>query len=133
MNTKLNFSARLILGGIFFIFGLNGILQLAFGAGFIPMPKPSETMMLVMGGLMAAKFLMPLVKVLEVVGGLLLLSGRYQALALALLAPIMVNILGLHLFADPSGLPIGLTMTALMGILFKANWSAFRPLFQAES
>lgn len=130
MNQKLIFGARIILGGIFFFFGLNGLMMIFTGSGFIPMPTPSEKMMAVMGGLFAAGYLMPLVKILEIVGGLLLLSNRYVPLALTLLAPIMVNILGLHLFAEPSALPMGATMTALMVILFNHHWANFKPLLK---
>lgn len=133
MNKKVVFGARTILGLIFFVFGLNGLLMILTGTGFIPMPAPSEKMMAVMGGLFAAGYLMPLVKVLEIVGGAFLLSNRYVPLALALLAPIMVNILGLHLFAEPSALPMGLTMTILMGILFADNRRSFQPLFGAKN
>jgi len=132
MNKKVVFGARTILGLIFLVFGLNGLLMILTGTGFIPMPAPSEKMMAVMGGLFAAGYLMPLVKVLEIVGGAFLLSNRYVPLALALLAPIMVNILGLHLFAEPSALPMGATMTILMGILFADNRRAFQPLFVSK-
>jgi len=132
MNKKVVFGARTILGLIFLVFGLNGLLMILTGTGFIPMPAPSEKMMAVMGGLFAAGYLMPLVKVMEIVGGAFLLSNRYVPLALALLAPIMVNIIGLHLFAEPSALPMGATMTVLMGILLADNWSSFRPLLVAK-
>jgi len=47
------------------------------------------------------------VKCFEISGGLLLLSGRFTALGLTLVGPVIVNILFFHAFLDPSGLPLG--------------------------
>jgi uncharacterized membrane protein YphA (DoxX/SURF4 family) len=47
------------------------------------------------------------VKCFEISGGLLLLSGRFTALGLTLVGPVIVNILFFHTFLDPSGLHDG--------------------------
>jgi len=75
-----------------------------------------------MNGFMKTGYLLQLVKLLEVVGGVLLLTGKYQRLALTLLAPIVVNILGIHLFAERSGLPMGVIITVLTGLLISRHW-----------
>ena len=128
MNAKIVLLSRILLGLIFFIFGLNGLLFFALDKGFIPMPPPSPAMMPIMTGFMATKYLMILVKMLEVVAGLMLLSNLWINLGLTLLAPIVVNILGIHIFVEPSGLPMALFITILMAIMFKARWTVFRPL-----
>lgn len=85
--------ARYLLGLIFVVFGLNYWLQ------FLPMPPPEEgsASAAFIGALYGSGFL-AFVKVLEVAGGALLLSGRFVNLGLALLGPIVVNIALYHVF-----------------------------------
>lgn len=128
MAGKVLLGARILLGLIFTVFGLNGLMMILTGTGFIPMPPVSPEMQAVMGGFFGAKYLMPLVKILEIVGGLLLLSGRYLNLAILLLGPIMVNIAGIHFFVDQGGLAMTIFMLVLFAIILRARWSAFRQL-----
>ena len=65
-------------------------------------------------------YFFPLLKATEVTAGLLLLSNRFVPLALALLAPVLVNIIAFHAFLAPAGLPIPIVLLA--GELYLA-WS----------
>lgn len=130
MNKKVVLVARLILGLIFFVFGCNGAMMIVTGKGFIPMPPMNPEMAKVMGGLFAAKFIMPSVKIIEILSGVLLLSNKCVALAIALLAPVVFNILGVHLFVDLGGLPMALLITASMVILYIDNWPKFKAIFE---
>ncbi|HEY2515796.1 MAG TPA: DoxX family protein [Polyangiaceae bacterium] len=107
-------AARVLLGVIFFVFGLNGFLQ------FIPQPPMPEKAGLFMGALAATGYMFPLIKGVEVVAGALLLSNRFVPLALALLAPNVVNIVLFHAVLALGGLPVALMVLALE--LFTA-WS----------
>ncbi len=100
--------ARLLLGLIFVVFGLN------FWLGFIPVPPPPEGSQAAafMGAMYVSGYL-TLVKVLEVAGGLLLLSGRCTNLALAVLGPIVVNIALFHIFLAQGGY----ALPAFVGVL----------------
>ena len=129
MNKKVALVARILLGLIFTVFGTNGLMMMITGKGFIPMPPPSPAMSAVMGGLFAAKYLMPLVKIIEFVAGIMLLSGRCVPLAVCLLAPVVVNILGIHVFVDQGGLPMALLLTALMVVITADRWENFKGLF----
>ncbi len=87
---------RILLGLMFFIFGLNNLLH------FIPMPPPSGdalTWIVIMG----SHHWMNFVGVLMTIAGLLLLVNRFVPLALTLLAPILVNILLYHALLWPHG------------------------------
>lgn len=100
--------ARLLLGLIFVIFSLN------FWLHFIPVPPPPEGSLA--AGFMGAMYMsgyLTFVKVLELAGGLLLLSGRYVNLALAFLGPIVINIALFHIFLAKGDYPL----PALMGVL----------------
>ena len=99
-------AARLILGLVFTVFGLNFFLH------FLPVPPAPPRAAAFAGALFGSGYLFPLLKSIEVAAGLLLLGGLFVPLALAVLAPILVNIIGFHLFLEPSGLPIPLALLA---------------------
>ena len=100
--------ARYLLGLIFVVFSLN------FWLHFLPMPPQAEgTPAANFSGAMWASGYLTVVKVLELLGGILLLSGRFVNLGLALLGPIVVNIALFHVFLAKEGYP----MTAVLGVL----------------
>lgn len=119
--------ARILLGLVFFVFGLNGFLN------FMPMPPPPPGKVgELMAGFAASGYMFPLIKATEVIGGALLLSGRFVPLALTLLAPVIVNILAFHLVLDRSGM--GMTGTIVLLEVYLA-WSyrdAFAPMLRAK-
>jgi hypothetical protein len=127
IHSKLKTAARLLLGAVFTIFGLNGFL------GFIPMPPPEGLAAVFMGGVGASGYFFPLLKGTEVVAGLLLLGNRFVPLALTLLAPIVVNIVAFHLFLAPAGLAVPLIVTAAGIYLAYTEREVFAPLLRARS
>jgi putative oxidoreductase len=130
MNTvtkHLPAAARLFLGLVFTVFGLNFFLH------FLPTPPHPAKAGAFAGALFASGYLFPLLKVTEVAMGVLLLSNRFVPLALAVLAPVIVNILGFHLFLAPAG--IGIPLAVLAAELYVA-WSyraAFAPMLHART
>ena len=102
MNSKVTLGARILLGLIFTVFGLNGFFN------FIPMPPPEGAAAAYLGGLAASGYFFPVLKITEIISGLLLLSGRFVPLALLFLAPIVVQIFLMHAFLAPSGLPLAI-------------------------
>src|SRR5258708_1021218 len=107
-------AARILLVLILFVFGLNGFLQ------FIPQPTMPDTAGAFMGALAATGYMFPLIKSVEVIAGALLLSNRFVPLALAIVAPNVVNIVLFHAVLAPGGVGIALFVLALE--LFTA-WS----------
>lgn len=86
---------RLFLGLIFTLAGINGFF-LYFGLEpFLP-KSPAAIELLGTG------YLLIMEKSVELILGLLLLSGRFIPLTLMVLFPITVNILAFHLFMDPN-------------------------------
>src|SRR5882762_9590406 len=115
--------ARFLLGLIFLVFGLNGFLH------FIPSPPLTGTVGQFVGALFVSHYLV-VVFLLQLIGAVLLLINHYVPLALTLLAPIIVNILLIHILMAPSGLPLALVVTVLWILVFLSVRSAFDGLWQ---
>lgn len=128
MFSKVALASRYILGLMFTVFGLNGVMMAFTGQGFIPMPPQPEVMITIMTGFMATGYLMTLVSSLQLISGVLLLSGFYINAAIVFLGPIIVNIVLIHVFAERSGLPMAIVVAILYVILVKSRWPDFRAL-----
>jgi putative oxidoreductase len=116
--------ARLLLGLIFLLFGLNGFLH------FLPAPPlPAGTAGQFVGALFVSHYLV-VVFLFQLSSAVLLLSNRYVPLALTLLAPIIVNILLFHALMAPSGLALASVVTVLWVLVFLSVRSAFAGLWQ---
>ena len=81
-------------------------------------------------GLVAAIYLLPTAKVIELLCGLAFLSGRFVPLATVLIAPILVNILGIHLFLAKEGLPLAILLVLANGFLAYYHRDSYKPLFR---
>jgi len=101
--------ARVLLGLLFVVFGLNGFLN------FIPTAMPTG-----LGGqfitALSQSHYMTIVFAIQLLCGILLLLNRYVPLALTMLAPVIVNIVLYHACMDPSGLPLA-AIAAILWIL----------------
>jgi uncharacterized membrane protein YphA (DoxX/SURF4 family) len=120
-------AARLFLGLVFTTFGLNFFLH------FLPMPPAPPRAAAFGGALFASGYLFPLLKTTEVAAGLLLLANRFVPLALAVLAPIVINIVGFHLFLAPSGLGLALAVLAAELYVAWAHRAAFAPMLRGRT
>ncbi len=120
--------ARVLLGLIFFVFGLNGFLNF-----MPPPPNLPERMQTFMNGMMVTTYFFPLLKGTEVVCGFLLLANLFVPLALVILASISLNIFLVHAFMAPEGMPVAILVVALHGFLMWAHCSAYKPLLRARS
>jgi hypothetical protein len=101
--------ARVLMGLTFLVFGLNGFLH------FIPLPKAPkpEGAVAFAGALMKTGYMFPMIMGTQLLVAVLLLSNRFVPLALALIAPVVVNIVAFHVFLEPGGLPLALVVLAL--------------------
>ena len=114
--------ARILMGVVFVFFGLNGFLQ------FLKAPLPTG---------LAGQFLMALFQshyvwficAVQIVGGVLLLVNRYVPLALALLGPVIVNIILFHLLLNPAAAQLAVVVTILWFFLFYRYRANFSGLF----
>ncbi len=107
MIEKIQMAARLLLGFMLFIFGLNVFLQ------FMPQGEMSEEAYALLGALNHAGYFFPLIGGLQIVVGLALMAGRWVALALVLLAPLSVHIILFHLVLKLPNIGPGLVVFLL--------------------
>jgi putative oxidoreductase len=117
--------ARYLAGLIFLVFGLNGFLN------FIPLPPPTGTAGQFMEALYASHYLW-VIFAFQLVAGVLLLINRFVPFAVAILAPVIVNILSFHALMAPSGLPLALLVAVLWALIFAGVRPAFAGLFQSR-
>ena len=115
--------ARLLLGLLFLVFGLNGFLN------FLNMgPMPTGLAGQFIGALALSHYFW-VVAALQVIGGVLLLVGRFVPLGLVLLGPVIVNILLYHIFLNPTGYALAIVVTILWFVVFYGYRQYFLSLF----
>lgn len=116
--------ARVLMGLMFCVFGLNGFLH------FIPEPKTPmpEGAMAFAGALMNTGYMFPLVMGTQLLTGVLLLINRFVPLALALLAPVLVGIITFHIFLAPASVAPAIVVVVLELYLAWAYRNAYRPM-----
>ena len=99
--------ASSLLGLIFVVFGSNMFLH------FIPMPPPPEGPARdFMTALFVSHYLY-VIGALQVIGGLLLVTGRWTPLGLTIVGPVIVNIVCFHALMAPAGLPMAAVVSLL--------------------
>ena len=119
--------ARSLLGLILVVFGSNMFLH------FIPMPPPPEGPARDFMTAMFVSHYLYVVGALQVVGGLLLFTGRWTPLGLALVGPVIVNIVCFHALMAPAGLPIAIAASALAVFLLWRHRGNFAGLLKAPA
>lgn len=122
-------AARIMMGIVFVVFGLNGFLH------FIPQPKQpmSEGAMALSGALMNSGYMFPMIMGTQLLVGVLLLLNRFVPLALALIAPVIVNIIAFHLFLAPKSIGPGVVVLVLELYLAWAYRSCYRSMLVARA
>ena len=121
-------AARLLMGLMFFVFGLNGFLY------FIPQPKemvPAAGAFF--GALFVTGYMVPLIFGTQTLVGALLLLNRFVPLALALIAPVIVNIISFHVFLHAPGIGMAFVVVALELYLAWSYRRAFLPMLAART
>lgn len=118
---------RILSGLAYIVFGLNGFLA------FMPAPEtlPREVLDF-LNALAGSGYMLQLIGATQIVAGVLLLVNRFVPLALALLAPFLVNSIAFHLVLEPTGLPMALVFVAIEIYLAWVYRDAFRPMLRVK-
>lgn len=119
-------AARLFLGLIFLVIGLNGLHP------FIPAPMPPPGPALQFTMLLFATHYVWFTSGVQVICGILLLTNQYVPLALVVLGAVLSNILVFHIAMLPGGLPLALITTAIWVVVCWPYRSHFAQLFARQ-
>jgi putative oxidoreductase len=118
--------ARYLLGLIFTVFGLNGFLN------FIHQPPPANPLAMQFFGAISASHFAAFFFAMQVIGGLLLLSGFFVPLALTVLAAELYNILAFHLTLAPATIGPALVASVLWVLVFLQYRNSFNGVLAAK-
>ncbi|MCB1086164.1 MAG: hypothetical protein KDM63_03905 [Verrucomicrobiae bacterium] len=124
---KIPIISRYLLGLVFVVFGLNFWLKFLD----IPGPPALSPAAAFMGAIYGSGFL-TVVKVLEIIGGALLLSGRFVNLGIILLGPIVVNIALYHLLLVKGGYPMAIGLVVLLVLVISERKDLRKTVFAAK-
>jgi hypothetical protein len=115
-------TARVLLGLIVVVFGLNGFLR------FLPQPPMPAAAGAFFGALAATGYMLPLIFSAQIIGGGFVLAGMVP-LGVAILAPVIINIVLFHLFLAPASMGPAAVVTVLALFLAWAHRDAYAALF----
>ncbi len=127
MKSSVKNKVLFVLALLFGLFFINAGLDKFFH--YMPMPKElPEKMSKALGAFMEIGWLMPLVGLAEIIGGLLIILPRTRALGALIVFPVMVGILLTNIVQDKSGLPIALTFGVVLAWIMYENRQKYFPL-----
>ena len=120
-------TARVLLGLLFLVTGLNGFLN------FLPQPANiPERAAEFSGALMKSGYMFQMVMITQLIFAVLLLLNRFVPFALVLIAPVIVNIIAFHAFLYPAGAAMAIVAVILYALLLWIYRDSFRSLFIAR-
>ena len=115
---------RTLMGLLFLFASITYLFKL------ITPPPPTGAMKVFSDGLDASVYLMPTVKIIELLCGVAFVLGRYVPLATVLISPIIVNIVLFHSFLAPEGLPLAAFLVIANAFVAYRHRDAFKPLLR---
>ncbi|MBL7883015.1 MAG: DoxX family membrane protein [Bacteroidia bacterium] len=125
MKKKILFVIYLLTGLMFINGGLNKLFN------YIPVPDDlPENLVKMNEALMAINWLLPLIAIAEIIGGIAFIIPRFRALGALILFPIMVGIILTHIFYVPSGIPMAIILFAIQVWAMIENKEKFLPFIQ---
>ena len=95
------------------------------------MPIPNdlpENMIKIMTAFMQIGWLMPLIAVAEIVGGVLFITNKFRALGAIIIFPVLIGILLTHIIIAPSGLLIALILLGIEMWIIIENREKYLPM-----
>lgn len=116
-----------VLMGLLFLFA-----SIVYFLNLFPQPELAGNIKTFMDGVNATRYLMPLIKITELLCGIAFVSGYFVSLATIVIAPIVVNIFFFHVFVDTSGLPVAVFLVLANIFLAYAYRDKFKPLLEAK-
>lgn len=126
MKKKILFVVSLLFGLMFINAGLNKFFN------YIPIPKDlPEGLIKLMGAFMEIKWLLPLIAVAEIIGGILVIIPKYRALGAIIIFPVMVGILLTHIINAPSGFDLAIVLFVINLWIIIENREKYMPMIKS--
>lgn len=116
-----------VLMGALFLFASITILF-----GIIVPPEQTGAMKIFDDGMKASRYLMPTVKVIELLCGLCFVTGFFVPLATLIISPIIVNIVLVHAFLAPEGLPAAIFLVIANCFVAYSHKEIYTPFFKMK-
>lgn len=116
---------RILMGALFLLSSITYLFDL------VEPPPFTGAMKTFNDGLEAAGYLMPAVKIVELLCGIAFVAGRFVPLATILISPIIVNIVFVNALLLPEGLPVAIFLVLANGLVAYRHRDAYRPLLRA--
>jgi putative oxidoreductase len=120
---------RILIGLLFIVSGIDGLAWVLTGQNVIN-PPTSAAGLRFEDALKESGFIWPLMKVIDLVAGVMLLLNRAPAAALLLLLPIITVIILFHLVLNPGGVPIAIILAILTAMLLFGYRDRYAPLLR---
>lgn len=129
MIDKENKTIKVIIAVIRVLFGtLMVFASVTYFFNLVPAPELEGNMKIFTEGIDASGYLMPMVKGIELACGVLFILNRYVVLATIVILPIVINILAVHIFLAPEGLPIAIFLFIANLVLILRNKNYYESL-----
>jgi putative oxidoreductase len=127
MNEKITMGIRILVGLAMVVFGLNKFLN------FMPQPEPGAmgADMVTLATILSASAFMKIVALIEILGGVALIIGKYVPLALTFLVAVMLNAALFHFFYDTKNIGGALVFLVLCLYLVYTQKERFSSLLSA--
>lgn len=109
--------AMMLFASISYFFDLTG-----------EQPKPTGDLATLMAGFVASKYIFPVAKSIELLAGLMLVSGKFVKLGTLILFPISVNIFLIHTVVTGTDIPMATAILLANVFLFYANWDSYKEI-----
>jgi len=113
---------------------LFGLLMINSGLNkffnYMPAPAPTEDQMKIFGAMAMLKWILPLVAIVEIAGGVLMIIPRTRALAALVMLPVFAGIIVHHLTFDIAGIGIGLILFAINIWIITENKEKYMPILK---
>ena len=91
-------------------------------------PEPTGDLATLMAGFMASKYIFPVAKTIELLAGLMLVSGKFVRLGTIILLPISINIFLIHVVVTGTDIPMAAAILFANVFLIYANWDGFKEI-----
>ncbi len=115
---------RSLMGLIFLFSSITYLFKL-----YTP-PELTGALKIFNEGLAASVYILPIVKTTELICGITFLSGRFVPLAAVVITPIIINILMVHTFLDPKGLPVAIFLVLANAFVAYNHREVYKSLFK---